>query len=480
MQLHWPKKFGEGNRSRRGIAVLMTAGMMSVIIPVVGLAIDASVLYAVKTRLSAAADAGALAGARSLNRGLDLASQRSSAIATAQAYFTANFPTGYLMTTNPTFTTTVDETQLKLRTVNMQATVSAPLFFMRFFGGTSTPVQAVGTAARRDVNVVLVLDRSTSLTWSGSCGAMQAASIAFVNKFAEGRDRVGLVSFGGSYRVDFPPAYNFQTASPNVTSIINSIVCNGYTGPAQALWQAYQRLVTINEPGALNVLLFFTDGNPTAFTAQLPVKTRTTSYSPTGKSTCLDEAGRNNTNAAWNPLPKLGWISTYSGFIQGVTDKDAGAPPVVSEPPISNRTGCYFAASPYVVVNDLAYIPETDYYGNSLSGYQPVSRYPSGPYIGKIRVDTAATILNASINSLDNAALRIRGDASLKPVIYCIGLGDAADPAPDDLLRRVANDPSSLIYDTSKPPGLYVYAPTAADLNNAFVRIASDILRLSQ
>jgi hypothetical protein len=48
------------------------------------------------------------------------------------------------------------------------------------------------------------------------------------------------------------------------------------------------------------------------------------------------------------------------------------------------------------------------------------------------------------------------------------------------LLRRVANDPLSPIYDPNRLTGMYVYAPTAADLNAAFVKIASEILRISQ
>jgi len=45
-----------GPPGRRGVTILLTAALLGAIIPVVGLAIDASLLYAIKARLSAAAD----------------------------------------------------------------------------------------------------------------------------------------------------------------------------------------------------------------------------------------------------------------------------------------------------------------------------------------------------------------------------------------------------------------------------------------
>ena len=137
------------------------------------------------------------------------------------------------------------------------------------------------------------------------------------------------------------------------------------------------------------------------------------------------------------------------------------------------------------MVKDIAYIPDQDTYANSTWGYMTNYTYPSGPYAGKIQTNIHNSIYDdsvaiAAINAADNSAQRIRNDASLKPVIYAIGLGGATDQAPDVLLRRMSNDPSSPIYDTSKPPGLYVYAPTTAQLSAAFARISSEILRLAQ
>jgi Flp pilus assembly protein TadG len=78
----------------RGIAVMLTAFLLVFTIPAVGLAIDAGVLYLVRSKLSSACDAAALATARNLNLGLTLEDQQANAIARGTAFFNANFPAG--------------------------------------------------------------------------------------------------------------------------------------------------------------------------------------------------------------------------------------------------------------------------------------------------------------------------------------------------------------------------------------------------
>ena len=75
---------------------------------------------------------------------------------------------------------------------------------------------------------------------------------------------MSLVTFASSTHADFPIASDFQTASPNVVTQINNITCAGSTSSAMALWEGYDQLVGLNQPNALNVILFFTDGNPQA------------------------------------------------------------------------------------------------------------------------------------------------------------------------------------------------------------------------
>lgn len=84
-------------------------------------------------------------------------------------------------------------------------------------------------------------------------------------------------------------------------------------------------------------------------------------------------------------------------------------------------------------------------------------------------------ITAAGFNVTDNVATTIRTNAEYAPVIYVIGLGDVDHV----LLRRVANDPASPIYDNTLRDGLYIYAPDQSKLKDAFARIAGEILRIS-
>jgi hypothetical protein len=100
----------------------------------------------------------------------------------------------------------------------------------------------------------------------------------------------------------------------------------------------------------------------------------------------------------------------------------------------------------------------------------------------------ALNMINASTNAADSAAARIRAGASpgngasalTGITIFSIGLGNSTYPANGAFLQRVANDPSSSSFTSSAPTGLYVYAPTSADLSDAFARVASEILRLAK
>ncbi|MFN7992038.1 MAG: hypothetical protein U0Q18_00460, partial [Bryobacteraceae bacterium] len=84
-------------------------------------------------------------------------------------------------------------------------------------------------------------------------------------------------------------------------------------------------------------------------------------------------------------------------------------------------------------------------------------------------------------NAADNQAAAIRADTNLSPVIYAIGLGGtSSEPIDTTFMERISNDPRSPIYNSSIPAGQYIYAPNATELNQAFLQVASQILRISQ
>jgi len=482
------------DRRRKGFVIIFTALTLVFVVPMIGLAIDAGILYAVRARLSLATDAAALGAARSLSVGQTLAEQESNATSRAIRYFDANFPDGTFETSGKAVTVSVAESAYRTRTVTVNAEVTVPAYFMRMAGwgtpGKELKVRVMGQASRRDVNVVLVLDRSGSLANAGACDDVEAASIAFVNMFANGRDRVGLVSFGGSSRVDYSPTMNFKD-NPSLSSLLSQLDpggCVGATGSAQALWNGYQQLVNINEPGALNVVVYFTDGQPTALTADWPVRTLGTT-----KSRCYDWGNNKSySTAGWNPVNQKyrGYISnTMSNLRSATADTfpEDGVDATVTNPlgylglsPKSSSSDCRYRSTAGDVDIDVAYIPDTDTYGNSVFGIENLTLNSGGSYPGKPAM-TTGNIEKAAINAVDSAAQRMRQNVlnpNVNTVVYCIGLGGVGE-ADATLMRRIANDPDSPIYDVNLPQGMYVYAPTAAQLNQAFMRIASEVLRFS-
>jgi len=352
---------------------------------------------------------------------------------------------------------------------------------MRWLHFTSTNVNASSTVTRRDVNVAMVVDRSGSLAVTNSCAPLQQAAVNFVSKFANGTDYVGLVTFASSTHADFPIANNFQTASTNVPTLINNIVCEGSTSSAMALWYGYDQLVGLNQPAALNVILFFTDGKPTGVNVNMPIA---------GGISC--------TNAhAGSPRYINGLYNTYTnvdqffGILQPtnngtITNADFN---VTSDG--SSAAGCAFSANwsnNVTVTSDFLGVPTHDVFGSNLNnGFQPITF--NGSYID---LGNATNADNMAQNAADDAATQIRAGATesgplpnagrhlSNVIIYSVGLGNAPYPLSVPLLERISNDPRSTIHSSSEPDGLFVLAPTTADINAAFASIASEILRIAK
>ena len=468
-----------GNKARtlkeRGISLIFTAMTLVFIVPMVGLAIDAGILYTVKGKLQMAVDAASLAAARALSRGNDDTSQQNNATAVAQEYVLLNFPSGYFNVATPTFGTnnsgiSIDESVANQRSVSVTAYVNAPLYFLRWLGTNNTTVSATATAVRRDVNVVVVMDRSGSLTISNSCTPLKGAAVSFVNKFANGRDNMALVTFATSSTPDFLIADNFQTASPSVPTILNSVNCTGGTNTSQGLWEGYQQLVALNQPNALNVILLFTDGYPNTFTATYPIKST---------SSCTNKNPKTGVLAAAyaNPLTQ----PTSPSAIFGIMVSLATAQPMASDqtpgPPTSQGgdAGCAYASNLQNVASDIQSIPTTDAWGNNMNtGYQAVTI--NG---GNINVDPTS-VQNAGWNAADSAALRVRQSTTIPNIrIFSIGLGNSGG-VPADFLERAANDPRASNFDANYPAGAYFFAPQSSDISDAFAQVASAILHLAR
>ncbi len=467
-------------KHQKGISVFVFGFCLASIVPVVGLAVDLSMMYLAQTRLSSAADSAVLAAARGLSRGSDDGSQTATAVSTATAYMLKNFPSGVFQTSGLTYTTTVDTSTPNIRIVNTTASANIPMMFMRYVGPTSMVIRATAQATRRDTNVVMILDRSGSMSFSSSCTPMKAAAQSFTGMFAPGRDNVGLVTFSTDVQLNNVASTSFTSVNTNIANI----TCQGSTNTTQALWTGYKELIRLNQPNALNVLLLFTDGQPTV-----------TPISSFIKSTSPCPAALRNT---WRNAVIGGYTNPNSAAL-GMYDVNATATDQIFT--VSGGTsGCAFAASwpnnVSAITTDVSTVAAADIYGNSVNVPSGVTGYGSVPGTPAINW---TNMINVATNTSYEAARHIRMGDPVSPAvttvqggtstsisgafIYVIGLGTAAYPADIAFLKDVANDLNSQNITRNGTPqrsGLFVDAPTIADLNPAFQRVASEILRLSR
>jgi Flp pilus assembly protein TadG len=238
----------------RGSVLVMVALSMSALLGMAGLAIDSSRAYLMRAQLSRAVDAAALAGARSIRQGEDLARQQAVALAHANGVADGD---GSTLTVD--FGTQEDGSG----TVTVRAESTIETFFMRVFGREFVTVSSVAVAIVPPLDIVLVLDTSGSLANAGAWDDLQAAADDFVQFFHEDIDQMGLVSFqvrgANRYWMDHP----FKSQVRNEIYDMNSA---GDTNPGEGLRLALQQLEGgSSRENAVRVVVFFTDGRPTAF-----------------------------------------------------------------------------------------------------------------------------------------------------------------------------------------------------------------------
>lgn len=478
------KMSGNSRRSRLPLAarqrgqVLIIVGLsLAVLIGAVGLAIDSGRAYGVKARLNAAVDAAAIAAARALSEGADDNARRANAIAVGERFFRMNYPDGFLGSTPSAPTITAVHEASGYWRVNASATASMPTTFMRVLAGdTVVAPSAAGEAIRRDLDVVLVMDVSGSLTSSDLDTLKQAATNSFIRRFSAGTngDRVGLVSFSSGAVVDVAinktAARGFNRTAVN--NAINGLPRGGATASAEGMRKALSELdgVPANLRSSLRVILFFSDGAPNIVSGSFQRSSGTPNpitdnlYSQTGKST---DCG--------NRVP--------------------GSDPAVfmwRENARNNPSNC---PSPTTNITRLPAIG---------SGNVPLASYPGHPFPRTLTpasggtstypfANTRCNVNRAARNMVENVANAAR-EQEIR--VYTIGLGDELQAFEIDytdgrcgytlarekgevILKRLANAVDSDAYKPSQPQGLYCWAQRAQDLERCFSTIASEILRLT-
>ena len=143
-------------RDRRGVTAVFLAVSLVPIIGAVGLAVDSSIGYLLRTRMGKSLDAAGLAAGR---MALD---DSADAEEVAEQYFTANFGESSAQITVTDFDFAVDDVE---NTVTLSAEATTPTVFMRIFGHDMMTVSARTVIQRETtgMEIALVLDNTGSL-----------------------------------------------------------------------------------------------------------------------------------------------------------------------------------------------------------------------------------------------------------------------------------------------------------------------------
>jgi len=252
--------------NQRGAVLVLFAFALFVLLGFSALAIEAGYWYMVRAELSKSIDAGALAGAKNIsNPWVD-------PLVLAQEFAQANFPTGYAGTPAVGSTGAVSFSVFPLDDYRIQVTgsVSALSMLAQLSGVNQITTNASAVAKKNKVEIMLVLDRSGSMAYSGKMTSLKSAASSFVNCFqtTQNDDKMGLISFAGSVQVNRPLGTNY------VDDMLAAIVAMnpyGATNTEDALNQSDGPQGFTDQSGLAGdqrvqqVLILLTDGMPTAF-----------------------------------------------------------------------------------------------------------------------------------------------------------------------------------------------------------------------
>jgi Flp pilus assembly protein TadG len=522
------------SQRQKGVSLILGTAALVMIIPMIGMFVDVGVLYAAKARLQSSVDGAALAAARALNLGQTPSQQQSSAQQNALNWFYANFPNGNWATTNTqmTLSSVQFSTNANIRSVSVTASTNVPTFFMKWFNVNFTTISANGQASRRDVVIMMVMDRSGSMNSNNGCSHMRNAAKLFTGQFAAGRDQIGMVEFGDTAWVDSAPTTNFQTVlgytnnSGNGAGLIDTIGCNDNTNTPQALSLGYNELYKVNLPGAFNILMFFTDGIPNSLTLNFQNVMLSSSGCKDSNNLAISAGGSFvNNPPSWTP----GWVFGGGYYTASIPAGPIGI--IASDDPngsgsygvrkyqgfsqsnnnhgtISSGSapGCSFPSSESNYVNDFQLLPPTDAWGNSLveNSYNPLTTDTNGNIILSSTADNGTALSGnnlifhyAARNAADEAAQQARSNINLPVTIFGVGLGGTSLAPPGyDFMQRITNDPNPDLYNspalysacsaepkchhwTDQPQGTFIFSSSPTQLDNVFLQMASQILRLS-
>jgi Flp pilus assembly protein TadG len=488
------KRHKSGHSTQRGFVLVYMAATLTTLLLFTGLAVDSGRAYVVKAQLTKAVDGAALAGARALNSG--------NPRAEAAKIFKANFPVNYVGTTAVTdpyidtgFFNVNTNAATGVNTVTVTAHATVPMTFMRLANFTSLDVTSSGEATRRMVDLSLVLDVSSSIgsQWT----AVADATRAFIGAFDQNNDRVSLLTFGnGAQVLDAMPSSRGFAKSTLIGDVPNTLP-GGSTNMVEGLYRGWDELrsVPAGTQSGLRVIVLFTDGAsngvPASWDAQpgtaralrtwdfpevAPDPDDQTHIDPQIDG-LYDTATGSNTGFAYSIRP-----TNWNNY-----DQMNSIVPQVPSMPASMMSWHTHHRSPGIPTHFPLVDNTLTVNGVSQSAKRPM-RHPGMYNPGRYPAEVF-NVNNAARNLVEIIANAARSDAGgdYQVRIYTIGMGFLVKynlgtiPEPSsDILKRMANDPTSPDFNPAQLPGAFFYAETAADVSAAFQGIQNQILRLSK
>jgi Flp pilus assembly protein TadG len=470
--------------SEKGVALLYLTVTLSTLVLFSGLAVDTGRAYIVKAQLTKAVDGAALAAARNLNSG----NPRAEAV----RIFKANFPPGYLGTSEVTDPTT-DPGFFDLQTIpasgvnviTVRASATLPTTFMRLASFDEVTVVSSGEARRRMVDLSLVLDVSSSI--AGGWPAVRDASRAFVSAFDAANDRIALVTYSNGARVWDQMAAGRGFNKAQIIADIPNVLPGGSTNMVEGLYRGWDELRSVapGQQSGLRVIVLFTDGASNSVPGDYPASPGVAKGLRTFD---FPKFLPDPDNQTWN-----------SPQIVGLFDTESGA-----QGPSYNRTVAWDST---LTLTQVPFLPLQSWHTHHRSGGIPdsfplqtatlkVNGAPQNARRGLRNWNVAAgrypaevwNINNAARNLLEIIANEARDDDGDYPIrIYTIGMGELVryllgtmPEKPEDILMRIANDVRSPDYNEDQLEGKYYFAQTAADVGPAFQALQSQIIRLSK
>ena len=478
--------------NEKGFTLFYMAVFLTLLLLFTGLAADAGRAYVVKAQLTKAVDGAALGAARMLNSG--------NPQAQAAQIFQANFPVGYMGTTwvTPTssagFYSMQTDASTGVNRVTVRATAIMPTSFMRLANNNQVTVTSEGQATRRMVDLSLVLDVSGSIGWRWPY--VRDAARSFVNAFDAANDRMSLVFYGNGAKVlnQMRDTRGFDKASI-IANIPNSLP-SGSTAMVQGLYRGWDevRAVPNGQQSGLRIIVLFTDGCSNSVPGIYPGNA-----AARGLRT-WDFPDRNDPdNQTWND-PQIDGL-----YPTNITTFPGAASPGVSIRPSNWNNPCTMANS---CIPSIPFLPQATTHSEQRSSGIPttfpfqtsqltVDGMPQTAARGLRNFNTTANRFPAEVFNINNAARNVveiianaaRSDAAGDyPIrIYSIGMGElirlrlgTRSEMAEDILKRVANDPSSLDFNSNQQEGRYYFAATADDVGDAFAQLQNQIIRLTK